>query len=119
MPLMQLSTLVLPAPYGPISASSSAGSTASDTPSSTVSPPKLKRSSSISSSAIPSPIASVLLHLPVAAARSLLRLAEVELLYVRMVAEAGGIAVENDAAVLQHVAVVDHPQRNGSGLLDD
>ena len=31
MPLMQLSTLVLPAPFGPISASSSPASTASDT----------------------------------------------------------------------------------------
>src|SRR6516225_5985591 len=103
MPLMQLSTLVLPAPFGPISASNSAGSTASDTPSSTVSPPNRKRRSSISSSAIPSPIATVLLDRPVAAARSLLRLAQVKLLDVRLVAEAGGIAIENDAAILQHV----------------
>ena len=37
---MQLSTLVLPAPFGPISANSSPGSTAKDTSSSTVKPPK-------------------------------------------------------------------------------
>ena len=40
---MQLSTLVLPAPFGPISANSSPASTANDTPSSTVRPPKRKR----------------------------------------------------------------------------
>src|SRR5437870_3370084 len=106
MPLMQFSTLVLPAPLGPISASSSAGSTASETRSSTVSPPKLKPSSSISSSAIPSPIAAVLLHRAIAAAGPPARLAEVELLDVGMVAQACGVAIEHDAAVLQHITVI-------------
>src|SRR5436190_14736013 len=117
MPLMQLSTLVLPAPLGPISASSSAGSTARETRSSTVRPPKLRHSSSISSSAIPSPVATVLLDGAIAAPSASARLAEVELLDVGMVAQARGIAIEDDAAVLQHVAVIDNLQRHGGALL--
>src|SRR6476659_5431772 len=119
MPLMQLSTLVLPAPLGPISASSSAGSTVRETRSSTASPPKLKHSSSISSSAIPSPVATVLLDGAIAAPRAPARLAEVEFLDVGMVAQARGITIKDDAAVLQHIAVVDDLQRDGGTLLHD
>src|SRR5690242_1706206 len=102
MPLMQLSALVLPAPFGPISASSSDGSTRSDTSSSTVRPPKRRLSPSMSSSAIPSPAAPVLLDVPVAAPVAAALLSQIELLHVRMIAQARGIAVEHDASVLQH-----------------
>src|SRR2546423_10329024 len=119
MPLMQLSTLVLPAPLGPISASSSAGSTASETRSSTVRPPKLKHSASISSSAIPSPVATVLLDCAIAAPRAPARLAEVELLDVGMVAQALGITIKDDAPVLQHIAVIDDLKRHAGALLND
>src|SRR5436190_10007906 len=119
MPLMQFSTLVLPAPLGPISASSSARSTPNETRSSTVRPPKRKHSSSISSSAIPAPVTTVLLDGAIAAARAPARLAEVELLDVGMVAQARGITIEHDATVLQYIAVIDNLQRHGGALLHD
>src|SRR5262245_25120373 len=122
MPLMQLSTLVLPAPFGPISANSSPASTASDTPSSTVSPPKRRVRRSMASSAIPSPAAAVLLDVAVAPAlgASLAALAaEIELLDVGVAAQALGRAVEHDAAVLHHVAVVGDLERHRRTLLHD
>src|SRR5262245_24807029 len=106
MRLMQLKALVLPAPLGPISANSSAGSTANDRPSSTVSPPNLRFRFSTSSSTIPPPAAAVLLDVAVAAALSLARLAQVEFLDVGVALEARAVAIEHDAAVLQDVAVV-------------
>src|SRR5262245_36219115 len=117
MRLMQLKALVLPAPLGPISANSSAGSTANDRPSSTVSPPKRRLKFSTSSSAIPPPAAAVLLDVAVAAALPLARLAEVELLDVGVAFEAGTVAIQHDAAVLQNIAVVGDLQRNGRALL--
>src|SRR5262245_50611317 len=118
MRLMQLKALVLPAPLGPMSANSSAGPTANDRSCSTVSPPNLKLRLSTSSSAIPSPAAAVLLHVAVAAAPPAAGLAQVELLDVRMVAQPRAVAVENDAAVLQHVAVVGDNECHGRALLD-
>src|SRR5262245_20757729 len=117
MRLMQLKALVLPAPFGPISANSSPDSTANDSPSSTVRPPKRRHRLSTSSSAIPPPAAAVLLHVAVAAAFTPAGLAEVELLNIGMVAEQGAVAVEHDAAVLQHVAVVRDGEGNGRALL--
>src|SRR5262245_18200517 len=105
---MQLSTLVLPAPLGPISATSSAGPTASETCCSTFSPPKARLKSSTSSSAIPSPIAPVLLDIAIATALPARRLSKIEFAHVGMCAEPRGTAVEHDAAVFQDVAVVDH-----------
>src|SRR5712692_2124999 len=90
MPLTQLSTLVLPAPFGPINANSSPAPTASETPSSTVRPPKRSVRRSISSSAIPSPAAAAL-----------------------------GRAVEHDPAVLHDVAVVGDFECDRRALLDD
>src|SRR5262245_13745344 len=119
MPLMQLSTLVLPAPLGPIKANSSAGASVSEMPSSTVRPPNARRRSSISSSAIPSPLASVLLDAAIAAALPSLRLPQIELAHVGMSAEPPGAAVEHDATIFQNVAVVDHGERQGSVLLDE
>src|SRR5262245_15378659 len=117
MRLMQLNALVLPAPLGPISANSSAGSTANERPSSTASPPKRRLKFSTSSSAIPPPAAAVLLDVAVAAALPLARLPEVELLDVGVALEARRVAVEDDTAILQHVAVVGHLQRHGRALL--
>src|SRR5712692_3842433 len=118
MPLTQLSTLVLPAPFGPISANSSPASTANETLSSTVRPPKRSVSHSIASSAIPPPAAAILLHVAVAPPFTAV-MAEVELLDVRVAAQALGGAVEHDPAVLHHVAVVGDFERHRRALLDD
>src|SRR5882672_4882995 len=117
MPLMQLSTLVLPAPFGPISAKSSPGAAENDTSSSTTSPPNRRVRRSTASSAIPPPAPAILLDVPVAAARARAA-AEVELLHVGMLAQAVGGAVEHDAAVLHHVAVVGDRERDRGALLD-
>src|SRR6266851_8529611 len=119
MPLMQLSTLVLPAPLGPMSANSSPRSTASDTRSSTWRPPKRSVSRSTSSSAIPSPGAASLLQVAIAAPFRGPGLAEIELLDIAVVAQPRPVSVEHDAAVLQHIAVVGNGQRRGRTLLDD
>src|SRR3954466_4918735 len=117
MPLIQLSTLVLPAPFGPISAISSPGATAKEIPSRTVNPPKWRLKSSIASSAIPPPGAAVLLHVTVGAALAL-RLAEIELLHVGMTFQALTIAIEHDASVLHDVGMVAEFERDRSALLD-
>src|SRR4051794_11342684 len=106
MPLTQLSTLVLPAPFGPISANSSPGSTASETPSSTVRPPKRSERASIASSAIPSPAAAILLDVAIAPALLSASAAEIEFLDIGMAAQAPCRSVEHDAAALHHVAGV-------------
>src|SRR6476620_5255311 len=118
MPLTQLSTLVLPAPFGPISANSSPASTASDTPSRTVSPPKRNVRRSSASSAIPPPAAAILLHVAIIPALAALG-TEIEFLDVGMAAQALGAAVEHDPAVLHHVAVVGDLPRHGRALLHD
>src|SRR5262249_2473869 len=117
---MQLSTLVLPAPLGPINASSSPGSAANETRSSTTSPPNRNVSSSTASSAIPPPAPAILLDVAVTLARpgGGVPLAEIELLHVRVGAQPLGAAVEHDAAVLHHVAVVGDRQRYRGALLD-
>src|SRR5947208_12542771 len=117
MPLMQLSTLVLPAPFGPMSAMSSPLSTAKETRSSTTSPPNRRVSASTASSAIPPPAPTILLDVAVASPRAG-RLAEIEFLDVRVAAQPLGAAVEHDAAVLHHVAVVRDRERDGGALLD-
>src|SRR5262245_38519376 len=117
MPLMQLSTLVLPAPFGPINANSSPLSTRSETRSSTLSPPKRRLSVSTSSSAIPSPGTTVLLDVAIAAALCIAGLAEVELLDIAVRGEPRAVAVEHDAAALEHVAVVGDRERRGGVLL--
>src|ERR1700730_18031981 len=118
MPLTQLSTLVLPAPFGPISANNSPLSTASETPSSTVRPPKRSDRRSISSSAIPSPPAAILLDLAVAAPLPALA-PKVELLNVGVTAQPIGRAVEHDFSVLHDVAVIRNLQRDRGALLHD
>src|SRR6266704_3625531 len=117
MPLMQLSTLVLPAPLGPISANSSPAATANDTSSITTRPPNRSVRRSTTSLAIPPPAAAVLFDGAVAPARTA-RLPEIEFLDVRMAAQPRAAAVEHDAAVLQHVAVIGDFQRRRGALLD-
>src|SRR5262245_12600901 len=117
MPLTQLSTLVLPAPFGPISASSSPAATASETRSSTVRPPKRSVRPSIASSAIPSPAAAILLDVAVAPALLSTGAAEIELLNVGVAAQPLCRAVEHDAPALHHVAVVGDLERDGRALL--
>src|SRR5436853_1691373 len=100
MPHTQLSTLVLPAPFGPMRARSSPASMANDTPSSTLRPPKPRWTSCKSSSAIPTPRATILLDLAVTAPGA--RAAEIELGDVRVRAQSLGGAVEDNAAVLHY-----------------
>src|SRR6516165_5256857 len=111
MPLTQLSTLVLPAPFGPISANSSPAATASETRSSTVRPP-------MSSSAIPSPAAPILLDVAIASSLAALA-AEIEFQHVRVLAQALSRAVEHDAAVFHDIAVVGDGERHRGALLHD
>src|SRR5205809_7798872 len=113
---MQLSTLVLPAPFGPIRASSSPGRVSKEMPSSTFSPPKESDTPASLSSAIPAAAAAVLLDLAVAAA--LVTAAEVELTHVLVRPQPFGRAVEDDAAVFHHVAVVGDVERHLRVLLD-
>src|SRR5262245_41970054 len=112
MPLIQLSALVLPAPFGPISANSSPAATENDTSSSTVRPPKRRPTWATSSSAIPPPRPAILLHGAVRAALAT-GLAEIEFLHVLMALEFFAVAVENDAAVLHHIGMVGDGQRGG------
>src|SRR5712692_3767869 len=118
MPLTQLSTLVLPAPFGPISASNSPLSTTSEIRSSTVRPPKRSDRRSISSSAIPPPAAAILLDLAVAASLPALA-SEVELRNVGVTAQLLGRAVEHDLAVLHDVGVIGNLQCDRGALFDD
>src|SRR5262245_55409135 len=115
---MQLRTLVLPAPFGPIKANSSPGSTANEMPSSTTRPPNRSVRSLISISAIPSPAATILLDGAIAAPVAR-RLAEIELLDIAMRHQPRAIAVEHDPAVLEDVAVVGDLQRHFGALLDN
>src|SRR5438067_418132 len=117
MPQMQFSTLVLPAPLGPMSASSSPVSSANEMPSSTCRPPKARRTSRSSSSAIPPPAATVLLDVTIAAPRT--GAAEIELGDVRVRAQPLRRAVEDHAAVLHHVAIIGDLQRHARVLLHE
>src|SRR5829696_5663052 len=120
MPQMQLSTLVLPAPFGPIRHRSSASPVANDTPSNTPRPPNARptsRSSRRALSAIPAPPPAVLLYVSVAAL-ALAAEAQVELADIRVPAQFVGCARKHDAAVLQHVSVIGDIERHRGVLLD-
>src|SRR5262245_64553059 len=118
MPLTQLSTLVLPAPFGPISANSSPARSVSETPSSTVRPPNRSVRRSISSSAIPSPAAAILLDLAIASSLAALA-AQIEFLDVRVPAQTLGRAVEHDASILHHVTVIGDVEGHCCALLHE
>src|SRR5579884_2734345 len=115
---MQLSTLVLPAPFGPINAKSSPRSTVKDTSSSTTSPPNRKLRWLTVSSAIPSPRAAVLLDVTIGPTLTT-RLTEIELLDVLMIPKTGPIACKHDTAVLHHVSIVGDFKGDGGALLDE
>src|SRR3954468_6281711 len=114
-PLMQLSTDVFPAPFGPINASSSPACASSETSRSTCRPPNESDTPERASSAIPPPAAAVLLDVPVAAAGA--AAAQIKLLHVAVRAQPLRRAVQHDAAVLHDVAVVRELQRDLSVLL--
>src|SRR3954463_6233875 len=117
MPQTQFSTLVLPAPLGPISARSSFAAGANDTRSRTLRPPKARWRSRSSSSAIPAPRPAVLLDLAVAAPRP--GAAQIELRDVGVRAQALRRAVEHDAAVFHDVAIVRYIERHACVLLHE
>src|SRR3954470_4070355 len=117
MPQMQLSTLVLPAPFGPMSAKSSPASSRNDTLSSTLRPAKARCTPRSSSSAIPAAAAAVLLHIAVAAPGA--RAAKIELSDVRVRAKPLRRAVEHHASVFHDVAVVGEVERHARVLLDE
>src|SRR3990172_793865 len=117
---MQFSPDVFPAPFGPMSASSSPGRASKDTPFRTVSPPKASdklSTRSVAPSAIPAAAPSVLLDFAVAPPACAAARAQVELAHVRVAAQPLGSAVEHDAAVLHEVAVVGDFERDIPVLL--
>src|SRR5215475_3602536 len=118
MPLMQLRTLVLPAPLGPISANSSPASTANETLSRTTRPPKRSDRFSISSSAIPPPATPILLDGPIAPAFPA-NLPEIKFLDFAVIAQPFGVALQHDTAVFQHVAMIGNRKRHRCILFDD
>src|SRR5262245_7170114 len=118
MPLTQLSTLVLPAPFGPISANTSPASTANDTLSRTTRPPKRSDRFSTSSSAIPPLAAPILLNAAIAPALAA-NLSEIEFLDLAVIAQPLDVALQHHAAVFQHVAMIGDGKRDGRILLDD
>src|SRR5947209_15555515 len=115
---MQLRTLVLPAPFGPIKPNSCPGSTANEMSSSATRPPNRSVSRAISILAIPSPAAAILFDRAIAApvARCL---AEIEFLDVAMRHQPRAVPVEHDPTVLEDVAIVSDLQGHGGALLDD
>src|SRR6187455_1731938 len=102
MPLMQLSALVLPAPFGPINANNWPGSTTKDTSSSTVSPPNRRLSFSTTSSAIPSPRTAILLDVAIGTTTQP-ALPEINLLHLLVAGEPLAVAVKHNTAVLHHI----------------
>src|SRR6185436_11287189 len=118
MPLMQLSTLVLPAPFGPIRASSSPASTCSDTSVRTVRPPNRSDRCSIASSAMGRLPFRSLSERAIAAALLAAGLAEIRLLDFAPATQFGGGALEHDAAAFEHVAVIGDCERHADVLLD-
>src|SRR6266513_2215400 len=123
MPHTQLRMLVLPAPLGPMRASSSPARTSKDTRSRTLSPPKAsemsRNASSADVSAIPAPAPAVLLHIAVVAPPLAAARAQVELADVLVSAQPLGRAVEHDASVLHDVSVVREPERHLRVLFDE
>src|SRR5438105_4609014 len=118
MPQMQFSTLVLPAPLGPMSASNSPAPSENETRSSTCRPPKVRRSARSSSSAIPAPAAAILLDVAVAAPRTA-GAAEIELGNVGVRTQPLRRAVEHHAAVFHHVTVIGDCESHARVLLDE
>src|ERR1700728_2955898 len=118
MPVMQLRTLVLPAPFGPISANSSARSTLNDTSVSTARPPNRSDRCSIASSAIPALRSRLVPQRAVAAPLLAARLAKIGLLNLSTAAQVRSGALQNDAPSFKHVGVIGESERHSGVLLD-
>src|SRR3990167_8350215 len=116
---MQLTTRVFPAPFGPIRASSSPALAAREMRSSTRRPPNRKFSELTSSSAIPPPTAAILLDGPIAPTVATRRLPEIEFLDVAVGAQSLSIAIEHNAAIFEHIAIVRDAQGDGGTLFHD
>src|ERR1700683_4789027 len=112
MPLMQLRTLVLPAPFGPIKARNSPASTISDTSVSTVRPPKRSdKCSTASSLTRPLRQRGILTQGAIGAPPLPARLTEIGFLDFATAAQFRGRAFEHDASALQDVAVIGDGKR--------
>src|ERR1700683_3354022 len=96
MPLMQLRTLVLPAPFGPISASNSPARTVSDTSVSTASPPKRSDKCSTASSLTRPLQCGVMTHGAIGTPLRPAGLAEIGFLDLAPAAQLRGRAFEHD-----------------------
>src|SRR5476651_949424 len=118
MPLMQLKRLVLPAPFGPINASSSPASARNEMSRRTRSPPNPSDRLSTSSSAIMALRQAMRTCVAIAAPRAGAT-AEVELLNPRIGSHARTIAVHRDLAVFEYIGAICNLQRNAGVLLDN
>src|SRR5437867_3020712 len=113
-----LSSVVLPAPLGPITERISPRGTSRLTRVTACTPPKALDTSRISSCELmpgsrePSLASPVVLHVAVALALPHARQSEVELLDVLVVGDRLRVAVEHDAPVLHHVAVLGELERH-------
>src|SRR5437867_2998729 len=121
---MQLSRVVLPAPLGPMMDRISPSWTSRLTRLTAWTPPNAFETSRISTSALmpmssrePSLAAPVVLHVAVALPLADAGEPQVELLDVLVLADRPGVAVEDDAPVLHHVAVLSEPERHRGVLL--
>src|SRR5665213_4030143 len=114
---MQLKRLVLPAPLGPISASSSPAAASNETLCSTRRPPNASEMSWTSSSAMVRPRQSLVPRVAIAAPGAA-RAAEIVFLDARVGAHGGAVAFHGDFAVFQNVGVIRHLQRDDRILLD-
>src|SRR5687767_7038437 len=117
-----LSSVVLPAPFGPMTETISPRGTSRLTRVTAWTPPNALETSRISSCALttrlgssrqPPLSATVVLHVAITLPLTDAGQAQVELLDVLVAADGGGVAVEHDAAVLHDVAVLREPQRHG------
>src|SRR6266508_1332804 len=115
---MQFSSAVLPAPFGPTTASSSPSSAVKRTRLSATRPPNLRVTSRISrgTSAPPSALPPILLYIAIAFGVVLSCAAEIELLHVAMRSQFLGLAVEYNPSALHDVAIVGNG-KGGIGVL--
>src|SRR5262249_1547009 len=130
MPLTVLITVVLPAPLGPMTETSSRSPTARSTSLTAWTPPKCFDNPSTCSSIPLSPLmmvtatlrqpalaAPIMLHVPIALPLAHPGQPQIELLDVLVLADRARFAVEDDPAALHHVGVLGEPQRHRGVLL--
>src|SRR5215468_9321000 len=118
------SSVVLPAPLGPITESRSPWLTSRLTLLTACTPPNDLETSRISRRALmrsrePALPPAVVLHVAVALALPDAGEPQIELLDVLVIADGAGVAIEHDAARLHHVAVLRVLERHGGVLLGE